>query len=99
MLKKGMSYATVQMVAVLYLVVWSVSPFMEIDNIYRLLAVAFFGVWCLFLVLRQKPLVIEPNTMLAMAFLVAVALVAYIDTGKGSGIIKQNKWKKGAQCQ
>lgn len=89
MLKKGMSYATVQMVAVLYLVVWSVSPFMEIDNIYRLLAVAFFGVWCLFLVLRQKPLVIEPNTMLAMAFLVAVALVAYIDTGKGSGIIKQ----------
>lgn len=89
MLKKGMSYATVQMVAVLYLVVWSVSPFMEIDMIYRLLAVAFFVVWCFFLILRQKPLVIEPNTMIAMFFLVAVALVAYIDTGKGSGIIKQ----------
>ncbi len=89
MLKKGINYAAIQMLAVLYLVIWTISPFMEIDMIYRFLAVAFFGVWCIILILRQMPLIIEPNTIIAMFFLVAVVVVTYIETGKASGIIKQ----------
>lgn len=89
MLKKGINYATIQMVSVLYLVLWTISPFMEVDMIYRFLAVAFAGVWVFFLILRQKPLIIETNTIIAMFFLVSVASVVYIETGKVSGVIKQ----------
>ncbi len=89
MLKKGINYGTIQMFSVLYIVVWTISPFMEIDMIYRLLGVAFAGLWALILILRQKPLLIETNTIFALVFLVAVVGVTYIDTGKASGIIKQ----------
>ncbi len=89
MLKKGINYGTIQMFSVLYIVVWTISPFMEIDMIYRLLGVAFAGLWAFMLILRQKPLVIETNTIIALVFLVAVVGVTYIETGKASGIIKQ----------
>ncbi|MBO5396703.1 MAG: hypothetical protein J6A97_07455 [Clostridia bacterium] len=89
MLKKGINYGTIQMFSVLYIVVWTISPFMEIDMIYRLLAVAFAGLWAFILILRQKPLLIETNTIFALVFLVAVVGITYIETGKASGIIKQ----------
>ena len=89
MLKKGLNYGIIQMFCVLYLVVWTISPFMEIDLIYRLLAVAFSGVWCIILVLRQKPLVLETNTIIALFFLIAIVCVTYIETGKVSSIIRQ----------
>ncbi len=89
MLKKGINYGTIQMFSVLYIVVWTISPFMEIDMIYRLLGVAFAGLWAFILILRQKPLLIETNTIFALVFLVAVVGVTYIETGKASGIIKQ----------
>ncbi len=89
MLKKGINYGTIQMFSVLYIVVWTISPFMEIDMIYRLLGVAFSGLWAFILILRQKPLLIETNTIFALVFLVAVVGVTYIETGKASGIIKQ----------
>ena len=89
MLKKGINYGTIQMFSVLYIVVWTISPFMEIGMIYRLLGVAFAGLWAFILILRQKPLLIETNTIFALVFLVAVVGVTYIDTGKASGIIKQ----------
>ncbi len=89
MLKKGINYGTIQMFSVLYIVVWTISPFMEIDLVYRLLGVACAGLWAFILILRQKPLLIETNTIVALVFLVAVVGVTYIETGKASGIIKQ----------
>ena len=89
MLKKGINYGTIQMFSVLYIVVWTISPFMEIGMIYRLLGIAFAGLWAFILILRQKPLLLETNTIFALVFLVAVVGVTYIDTGKASGIIKQ----------
>ena len=89
MLKKGISFSSLQFLAVLYLVVWSVSPFMEIDMIYRLLAVAAAGFWFVILIFRQKPLIVEGQQFVAIFFMVAVATVVYIETGKVSGIIKQ----------
>ena len=89
MLKKGINYGTIQMFSVLYIVVWTISPFMEIDMIFRLLGVAFAGLWAVMLILRQKPLILETNTIFALIFLVAVVGVTYIETGKASGIIKQ----------
>lgn len=89
MLKKGINYGTIQMFSILYIVVWTISPFMEIDMIYRLLGVAFAGLWAFILILRQKPLLIETNTIFALVFLVAVVGITYIETGKASGIIKQ----------
>ena len=89
MLKKGISLGFIQMVSVLYIVVWTISPFMEIDTIYRLLAVAFAGLWCVVLIFRQKPLKINYEQFFAACFLVMVVTVTYIDTGKVSGIIKQ----------
>ncbi|MBQ6897671.1 MAG: hypothetical protein IJN70_01720 [Clostridia bacterium] len=62
---------------------------MEIGMIYRLLGVACAGLWAFILILRQKPLLIETNTIFALVFLVAVVGVTYIETGKASGIIKQ----------
>lgn len=89
MLKKGLSYSTIQMISILYIVVWTISPFMEIDTVYRLLAVAFAALWCFFLVLRQKPLMIEYKQFFAICFLVMVVGVTYIESGKVSAIIKQ----------
>lgn len=89
MLKKGISLGFIQMVSVLYIVVWTISPFMEIDTIYRILAVAFAGLWCVVLIFRQKPLKINYEQFFAACFLVMVVTVTYIDTGKVSGIIKQ----------
>ena len=89
MLKKGINYGTIQMFSVLYIVVWTISPFMEIDMIFRLLGVAFAGLWAVILILRQKPLILETNTIFALIFLVAVVGITYIETGKASGIIKQ----------
>ena len=45
MLKNGFSYAFIQKIAVLYLVVWTVSPPLQVDMIYRLIALACAGVW------------------------------------------------------
>lgn len=89
MLKKGISYSTIQFLSILYFVVWSISPFMEIDMIYRLLALASAALWFVFLVLRQKPLIVEGRQFVAIFFMVAVATVVYIETGKVSGVIKQ----------
>ena len=89
MRSKGIYYSTIQMIVVLYLVVWSISPFMEIDLIYRLLAVVAAGVWCVLLALRQKPIVFDYKQSVALFFMVAVVTVTYMETGKVSGIIKQ----------
>ncbi len=89
MLKKGFSLGTVQMFAVLYLIVWTTSPPLEIDLIYRLIALACAAVWFVIMFIRDNPVVLEKEHVAALFFVLAVILIVYIDTGSFSQIIKQ----------
>lgn len=89
MLKKGFSFGTVQMLAVFYLVVWMTSPPLEIDLIYRLLALACAAVWFVIMFIRDNPVVLEKEHIAALFFVLAVIFIVYVDTGSFSQIIKQ----------
>jgi len=45
MFKNGFSLGSVQAVAVLYLIIWTVSPPLQVDSIYRLVALACAVMW------------------------------------------------------
>ena len=77
------SFRTVmQMVAVLYLMVWSIAPPLQIDLIFRLLALGLAIVWFFIEFLSRFEFT---NTQIWCAiFMVAVALMAYLQNGIGS---------------
>lgn len=89
MLKRGFTYGTVQMLAVLYLVIWTISPPMEIDLIYRLLALAAAAVWFVVLLLRENPVVLGKEQVAALFFMLAVILVTFIQSESFGDILKQ----------
>ncbi len=89
MLKKGFTLGTVQMFAVLYLVVWMTSPPLEIDLIYRFVALACAAVWFIIMFIRDNPVVLEKEHIVALFFALAVVVIVYISTGSFSQIIKQ----------
>lgn len=89
MLKKGFTFGTVQMFAVFYLVVWMMSPPLEIDLIYRLLALACAATWFVIMFIRDNPVVLEKEHIMALFFVLAVIFIVYVDTGSFSQIIKQ----------
>ncbi len=89
MLKKGFSLGTVQMLAVFYLVIWTTSPPLEIDLIYRLIALGCAAVWFIIMFIRDNPVVLEKEHIAALFFALAVIFIVYIDTGSFSQIIKQ----------
>lgn len=89
MVRKGLTYGNIQLVAVLYLVVWTVSPPMEIDLIYRLLALVCAAVWVGVMVIRQNPIVFEKEQIWAIFFMLGVILIAYIEKGDLEGILRQ----------
>ena len=66
----------VQQISILYLVIWTISPFMEIDNIWRIGALAAFGLWLL--CAMSRGLHLERIHMLALTFLVLVMVVNII---------------------
>ena len=63
----------VQQISVLYLVIWTISPFMEINMIWRIGALAAFGLW--FLCAMSRGLHLERIHMLAFAFVLLVVLL------------------------
>ena len=67
----------VQQISVLYLVIWTISPFMEIDNIWRIGALAAFGLWLI--CAMSRGLHLERIHMLALAFLALVVIVNIIE--------------------
>ncbi|MBQ5592691.1 MAG: hypothetical protein IIU80_07065 [Clostridia bacterium] len=89
MLKRGFTYGTVQMLAVLYLAIWTISPPMEIDLIYRLLALAAAAVWFVVLLLRENPVVLGKEQVTALFFMLAVILVTFIQSESFEDILKQ----------
>ena len=67
----------VQQISVLYLVIWTISPFMEIDLIWRIGALAAFGLWLI--CAMNRGLHLERIHMLALGFMLLIALVNVIE--------------------
>ena len=88
-MKKGISYGIIQSVAVAYLTIWSISPPLEIDLIYRLLAVVATVVWAGVWLIRENPIVLNKDQLLSIFFLFTVIGVTFIDNGDFNGILKQ----------
>ena len=89
MAKKGFTYGTIQSIAIAYIIAWSISPPLEIDLIYRLLAVVAAGVWAVCWVLRQNPIELDRNQIISVFFLFTVVGVTFIDNGDFEGVLKQ----------
>ncbi len=89
MVKKGFNYGTIQSIAVAYLVVWSISPPLEIDLIYRIIAVGALVVWAGVWLIRENPIVLDKNQLVSIFFLFTVIGVTFIGNGDFRGILKQ----------
>ena len=81
-------YASIQKLAVLYLVIWTISPFMEIDMIWRLLALAAAAIWFLIAMIRTGAQ-IDRMDFFSILFAAAVAAIAFIQSGGFSGVLGQ----------
>lgn len=89
MVKNKFNYGTIQSIAIAYLTVWSISPPLEIDLIYRLLAVVAATVWAGVWLIRENPIVLDKNQLVSIFFLFTVVAVTFISNGDFNGILKQ----------
>lgn len=89
MAKQGFSFGTIQSIAIAYLTVWSISPPLEIDLIYRLIAVGAVAVWGVCWIIRENPVQLDKNQLIAIFFLFTVVGVTFISNGDFKGILKQ----------
>lgn len=85
--QKATGSAFLQKLAVFYIVIWTISPFMEIDMIWRLLALGCAVVWFAFEL--EGTSYLGRTQLFAVCFAVAVVLIAYMETGSAKGIIRQ----------
>ena len=76
-MKEGKALIRIQQISVLYLVIWTISPFMEVDNIWRIGALAAFGLWLI--CAMSRGLHLERIHMLTLAFLALVVIVNIIE--------------------
>ena len=75
--KKGNALVRIQQISVLYMVVWTISPFMEIGNIWRFAALGAFVLWLI--CAMSRGLRLERMHLLALAFLASVVVVNIIE--------------------
>lgn len=75
----GNGLVKVQQISVLYLVIWTVSPFMEIDNIWRLGVLAASGLWLI--CAMSRGLHLERIHLLALLFVALVVICNIIGSG------------------
>ena len=76
-MKEGKALIRIQQISVLYLVIWTISPFMEVDNIWRIGALSAFGLWLL--CAMSRGLHLDRIHILALAFLALVVIVNIIE--------------------
>ena len=69
----------IQMISVLYLMAWSVSPPLQIDLIFRLLALGLAFVW--FFIELVRRFAFTPLQIWCAVFMAAVALITYLQNG------------------
>ncbi len=89
MLKNGFSYGLIQKIAVLYLIVWTISPPLQVDTIYRLVALACAVLWIGIWFVRENPISLGKEQVGAIIFLIAVMVVVYFEKYDFSELIKQ----------
>jgi len=80
-------YGSIQKIAILYIIIWSISPPLEIDMIYRLIALACAGIWGIFAITRGLPY--ERQHLYALFFLLMVCLIGFIETSSLKGVLRQ----------
>lgn len=89
MLKNGFSYGFIQKIAILYLIVWTISPPLQVDTIYRLIALACAVLWVAIWFIRESPVTLGKEQIGAIFFLIAVMVVVYFEKYDLSALIKQ----------
>lgn len=89
MLKDGLSYGFIQKIAVLYLVIWTISPPLQVGTIYRLLALACAGVWFVIWFIRENPVILGKEQVGAIFFLILVIGTIYFESQNLSNLLKQ----------
>ncbi len=89
MLKNGFSYGLIQKFAVLYLIIWTVSPPLQVDTIYRLIALACAVLWAAIWFVRESPVTLGKEQIGAIFFLIAVMVVVFFEKYDFSALIKQ----------
>lgn len=89
MLKNGFSYGLIQKIAVLYLVIWTVSPPLQVDLVYRLIALACAAIWAAIWLIRENPVSLGKEQVGAIFFLIAVVGIIYYQQREFEDILKQ----------
>lgn len=89
MLKNGFSYGLIQKIAVLYLIVWTISPPLQVDTIYRIIALACAVLWAGIWFIRENPVSLGKEQIGAIIFLIAVMIVVYVEKYDFAALIKQ----------
>ncbi len=89
MFKNGFSLGSIQAVAVLYLIVWTISPPLQVDLIYRLIALSCAAIWAVIWFIRENPVTLGKEQIGAIFFLIAVMIVVYFEKYDVSSLIKQ----------
>lgn len=89
MFKNVLSLGFIQKIAVLYLVIWTVSPPLQVDTIYRIIALACAVVWVAIWFIRENPITLGKEQIGAIFFLIAVMVVVYFEKYDLSVLIKQ----------
>jgi hypothetical protein len=89
MFKNVLSLGFIQKIAVLYLIVWTISPPLQVDTIYRIIALACAVMWVAIWFIRENPLTLGKEQVAAIIFLIAVMVVVYFEKYDFSVLIKQ----------
>lgn len=76
----------IQKAAVLYLIVWTISPPMEIDMIYRLIGLGCAGIW--FVMALRRRISTEKVHIYAVVYMFLVILIAYLQKGSLDAILQ-----------
>ncbi len=89
MFKNALSLGFIQKIAVLYLVIWTISPPLQVDTIYRIIALACAVIWVAIWFIRESPITLGKEQIGAIFFLIAVMVVVYFEKYDFSALIKQ----------
>lgn len=89
MLKNIMSFGFIQKIAILYLIAWTVSPPLQVDTIYRIIALGCALLWAGIWFIRESPISLGKEQIGAVIFLIVVMGVIYFEKYSFSALIKQ----------
>ena len=89
MFRNIFSYGFIQKIAVLYLIVWTISPPLQVDTVYRIIALGCAVLWAGIWFIRETPVTLGKEQLGAIIFLIAVMIVIYFEKYSFSALIKQ----------